>query len=174
MNGVCRGFQVDPGGGRECQPQLAATLDIDVATKLRQEGAEAAVLSVAPDRVDDLVSRYESKTVRHEEYKEQAALSAGQLGVDPATRHLRDEPAAELDACPLQRCANITSTRWPYNETTLEETMAKQITCECGFVASAETEDEVIERIDGHMADDHPDLVGKVSRDDLLGWIEET
>ena len=52
--------------------------------------------------------------------------------------------------------------------------MAKQITCECGFVASAETEDEVIERIEGHMADDHPDLVGKVSRDDLLGWIEET
>jgi predicted small metal-binding protein len=52
--------------------------------------------------------------------------------------------------------------------------MAKQITCECGFVASAETDDEVIVQIESHISTDHPDLIGKVGRDDLLGWIEET
>lgn len=51
--------------------------------------------------------------------------------------------------------------------------MAKQITCECGFAARADTDDEVVEQIRGHMRSDHPDLLDKVTRDDLLGWIEE-
>ena len=34
--------------------------------------------------------------------------------------------------------------------------MAKQINCECGFVARGETEDEVIARIRDHMGSDHP------------------
>lgn len=52
--------------------------------------------------------------------------------------------------------------------------MAKQIRCECGYVAEGSTDDEVVERIRSHMRDDHPDLVGSVSREDLLGWIEES
>lgn len=51
--------------------------------------------------------------------------------------------------------------------------MSKQITCECGFVARADSDDEVVEQIRGHMSSDHPELLDKVSRDDLLGWIEE-
>ncbi len=51
--------------------------------------------------------------------------------------------------------------------------MAKQITCECGYVIRGESDDEVIEGAEGHMRQDHPELVGQVSRDDLLGWIEE-
>jgi predicted small metal-binding protein len=51
--------------------------------------------------------------------------------------------------------------------------MAKQITCECGYVARAETDDEVVEQIRGHMRSDHPELLDQVSHDDLLGWIEE-
>jgi predicted small metal-binding protein len=51
--------------------------------------------------------------------------------------------------------------------------MAKQITCECGYVATGETEDEVIASIREHMRTDHPDLLDSVTRDDLLGWIEE-
>jgi predicted small metal-binding protein len=50
--------------------------------------------------------------------------------------------------------------------------MAMFIKCECGFVARADTEDAVIERIRDHMRKDHPDLLDKVSREDLLGWIE--
>ncbi len=52
--------------------------------------------------------------------------------------------------------------------------MAKQIKCECGFLARGQSEDEVVAEIRAHMAADHPDLVGKVSRDDLVGWIEDT
>jgi predicted small metal-binding protein len=51
--------------------------------------------------------------------------------------------------------------------------MAKQITCECGYVARADSEDEVVEQIRQHMRSDHPELLENVSRDDLLGWIEE-
>ena len=51
--------------------------------------------------------------------------------------------------------------------------MSKQITCECGYVARAESDEEVVELIRGHMRSDHPDLLDKVTRDDLLGWIEE-
>jgi len=51
--------------------------------------------------------------------------------------------------------------------------MAKQITCECGFVARGETDEEVVGEIREHMRSDHPELLGKVSREDLLGWIEE-
>ncbi len=51
--------------------------------------------------------------------------------------------------------------------------MAKQITCECGFIARAESDDDVIVEIRDHMSTDHPELLDTVSRDDLLGWIEE-
>jgi len=52
--------------------------------------------------------------------------------------------------------------------------MAKQINCECGYVARGETESEVIARIRDHMRADHPELLNEVSDEDLRGWIEET
>ena len=51
--------------------------------------------------------------------------------------------------------------------------MAKQITCECGRVIRGDTDDDVLQAVRDHMRQDHPELVGKVSTDDLLGWIEE-
>jgi predicted small metal-binding protein len=51
--------------------------------------------------------------------------------------------------------------------------MAKLINCECGFVARGNTDDEVIEKIRAHMKRDHPQVLAKVSREDLLGWITE-
>ena len=55
-----------------------------------------------------------------------------------------------------------------------EVQMAKQINCECGYVARGEREDEVIARIRDHMRSDHPELLEQVSDEDLRGWIEET
>jgi predicted small metal-binding protein len=49
--------------------------------------------------------------------------------------------------------------------------MAKMIRCECGFVARGDTDEQVIGAIKGHMATDHPALLGTVSQDDLLSWI---
>lgn len=51
--------------------------------------------------------------------------------------------------------------------------MAKVINCECGFVVRGENEDELLANAEQHMQAEHPDMVGKVSREDLLGMAEE-
>ena len=51
--------------------------------------------------------------------------------------------------------------------------MAKQINCECGQIVRGETDDELIANAEAHIDRDHPELVGKVSRDDLLGMAVE-
>jgi predicted small metal-binding protein len=51
--------------------------------------------------------------------------------------------------------------------------MAKQITCECGYVIRGNSEREVIQGARDHMRADHPDLLDKVSEDDVRSWIEE-
>ncbi len=50
--------------------------------------------------------------------------------------------------------------------------MTRQIRCECGFTARAQTDDEVISQVLMHVADDHPDLAETETADDLRGWIE--
>ena len=50
--------------------------------------------------------------------------------------------------------------------------MAKLIRCECGFVARGDGDDDVIAAIRAHMQTDHPAVLGTVSREDLLGWIQ--
>jgi predicted small metal-binding protein len=52
--------------------------------------------------------------------------------------------------------------------------MAKQINCECGYVARGESDEEVVRRIREHIRTDHPELLARVSDEDLRGWIEET
>jgi predicted small metal-binding protein len=51
--------------------------------------------------------------------------------------------------------------------------MAKLVKCVCGYVARGETDEEVVGLTERHIAADHPDLAGQVSREDILGWIEE-
>jgi len=48
----------------------------------------------------------------------------------------------------------------------------KLIRCECGFIARGDSDDQVVGAIRGHMADDHPALLDRVSRDDVLSWIQ--
>ena len=52
--------------------------------------------------------------------------------------------------------------------------MGKVINCECGEVVRAETDDELVEKVERHVNESHPELVGKLSRDDILGMAEET
>jgi predicted small metal-binding protein len=51
--------------------------------------------------------------------------------------------------------------------------MAYVINCECGFEVRAETEGELVANAEAHVQDAHPDMVGKVSRDDFLAMAEE-
>ena len=48
----------------------------------------------------------------------------------------------------------------------------KLIRCECGFVASRDSDDQVVGVIRGHMATDHPALLDTVSQEDLFSWIK--
>ena len=50
--------------------------------------------------------------------------------------------------------------------------MARQITCECGEIVRADTENELIELTFEHLRSDHPQLADKLSRDDIVALIE--
>lgn len=49
----------------------------------------------------------------------------------------------------------------------------KRINCVCGKVVEGQGDDELWENAQAHLAEDHPDLVGKVSREDILAQAEE-
>ena len=50
--------------------------------------------------------------------------------------------------------------------------MPKLIKCDCGKVVRGETDDELLANAEEHIRTDHPDLVGKISREDLLAMAE--
>ena len=49
----------------------------------------------------------------------------------------------------------------------------RRITCVCGKILEGKDDDELWAKAQAHVAADHPDLVGKVSRDDILARAEE-
>ena len=51
--------------------------------------------------------------------------------------------------------------------------MAKQVNCECGALVRGETDDELVAAVTEHVDEHHPDLVGKLSREDILAMAEE-
>jgi predicted small metal-binding protein len=51
--------------------------------------------------------------------------------------------------------------------------MARVIRCECGYVARGVTDDELLVEAERHIAADHHDLVGRLSRGDLLDMAED-
>jgi predicted small metal-binding protein len=51
--------------------------------------------------------------------------------------------------------------------------MGKVVNCECGETVRAASEDEVVSLVEAHVERSHPELVGKLSRDDILGMAEE-
>ncbi len=51
--------------------------------------------------------------------------------------------------------------------------MPKVINCECGENVRAESDDELVQKVEQHVSQAHPDLVGKMSRDDILAMAEE-
>jgi predicted small metal-binding protein len=51
--------------------------------------------------------------------------------------------------------------------------MAYLINCDCGHVSRGDTEDEVVTSANRHIDEVHPDMAGKVSREDLLAMAEE-
>jgi hypothetical protein len=51
--------------------------------------------------------------------------------------------------------------------------MAKVIHCPCGADVTGETDDELVAAVEQHVQEKHPDRVGKMSREEILGAAEE-
>jgi predicted small metal-binding protein len=51
--------------------------------------------------------------------------------------------------------------------------MAYLINCDCGHVSRGETENELVEEANRHIEEVHPEMAGKVCREDLLAMAEE-
>jgi predicted small metal-binding protein len=51
--------------------------------------------------------------------------------------------------------------------------MAKLINCECGFVVHGADDDELVRNAEEHIRRDHPELIGTMSREELLGMAEK-
>jgi predicted small metal-binding protein len=49
----------------------------------------------------------------------------------------------------------------------------KRINCVCGSVVEGDDDDELWEKALQHLRDDHPDLAGKVAREDIVAQAEE-
>ena len=51
--------------------------------------------------------------------------------------------------------------------------MAYLINCECGAQVRADNEDSLVLQIEQHVAETHPELKGKMTRDDILAMAEQ-
>jgi predicted small metal-binding protein len=51
--------------------------------------------------------------------------------------------------------------------------MSMLINCECGYVVRGEDDEDLVQRAEEHIGRDHPELVGKITREDLLAMAEE-
>lgn len=44
----------------------------------------------------------------------------------------------------------------------------QDVHCPCGKDVSGETDDELVENVEKHIAEDHPDMAGTYSREQIL------
>lgn len=47
------------------------------------------------------------------------------------------------------------------------------VNCECGQVIRAGEEDELVGKVEDHVTEHHPDLVGKLDREQILAMAEQ-
>ena len=69
--------------------------------------------------------------------------------------------------------ASSATTREDGSELTWRLAMALRIICMCGYVIQGDNGDELWKNAQGHMGVLHPELVGNVTREDLLAQAEQ-
>jgi predicted small metal-binding protein len=45
--------------------------------------------------------------------------------------------------------------------------------CECGTDVEAESDDELVAKVEEHVQDEHPEMVGQMSREQILDMAHE-
>lgn len=51
--------------------------------------------------------------------------------------------------------------------------MAKEIDCPCGKTVRGESDDELVANTEAHIQEEHADMVGKQSREDILAMAHD-
>ena len=51
--------------------------------------------------------------------------------------------------------------------------MAKEVNCPCGETVRGEDDDMLVSNVEAHVRDKHPEMVGTMSRDQVLGMAQE-
>ena len=51
--------------------------------------------------------------------------------------------------------------------------MTKVVNCECGEIVRAEDDGAIVVAVNAHVERNHPEMAGKLSREDILGMAEE-
>ncbi len=49
----------------------------------------------------------------------------------------------------------------------------KIVDCPCGVKIEGQNDDQLVENVEGHIAADHADMVGKYSREQILAMAHE-
>ena len=49
----------------------------------------------------------------------------------------------------------------------------KIVHCPCGVNVEGETDDELVENVEAHIVEDHADMVGKYSREQILEMADK-
>jgi hypothetical protein len=53
------------------------------------------------------------------------------------------------------------------------EVAVKVVHCPCGTNVEGETDESLVENVEAHIASDHPEMVGKYSKDQILSMAHE-
>jgi predicted small metal-binding protein len=51
--------------------------------------------------------------------------------------------------------------------------MTMQVNCPCGEVVQGENDDELVGNVEAHIQEKHPEMVGTMSREQILGMAQE-
>jgi len=51
--------------------------------------------------------------------------------------------------------------------------MTKVVHCECGTDVEAESEDELVTKVEEHVAESHSEMVGKMDREQILDMAHD-
>ena len=50
--------------------------------------------------------------------------------------------------------------------------MAQKVDCPCGETIRGESDEELVSNVEQHVQEHHPDMVGSMSRDQILGMAQ--
>jgi predicted small metal-binding protein len=51
--------------------------------------------------------------------------------------------------------------------------MAKKVDCPCGDTVRGDDDDQLVANVEQHIRDKHPEMVGTMSRDQIIGMAQE-